>query len=133
MDSCLFLVLRLVWFVFIGLPVGLVCINVGWVCMITIIGIPLGLWVFNRIPMIMTLQLDPEDRYRLQLEENEVFHGGVTQWPLILRLLWLLVVGWWLSLIWINVAYLCCVTVIGLPVGFWMFNRLPAVIFLTRT
>ncbi|HNW33344.1 MAG TPA: YccF domain-containing protein [Candidatus Ozemobacteraceae bacterium] len=132
MDSCLFLILRLVWFIFIGLPVGLICINVGWLCMLTVIGIPLGLWIFNRIPMIMTLQPDLEDRYRLELAENEVFLGRAEQCPLILRLLWLILVGWWLSLIWINIAYLLTVTVIGLPFGFWMFNRLPWVIFLTR-
>lgn len=133
MNSCLFLILRLAWFICIGMPVGLFCINAGWLCMITIIGIPLGLWIFNRIPMIMTLQLDPEDRYRLQLAENEVFQGRVVQWPLLLRLIWLVLIGWWLSLFWVNIAYLFSVTVIGLPVGFWMFNRLPGVIFLTRT
>ncbi|NLI76809.1 MAG: YccF domain-containing protein [Candidatus Riflebacteria bacterium] len=133
MDSCLFLLLRLVWFVFIGLPVGLFCINFGWICMVTIIGIPLGLWVFNRIPLVMTLQPDLADRYRLSLQENEVFRGEPEQWPLLARILWLVLIGWWLSLIWINVAYLFSVTILGLPVGFWMFNRLPGVIFLTRT
>jgi len=133
MDSCLFLLLRLVWFVFIGLPFGWLCLNVGWFFMVTILGIPLGLWIFNRIPMIMTLQPDIEDRYRLQLAENEVFHGSVVQQPLLLRILWLILVGWWLSLIWMNIAYLLSATIIGIPLGFWMFNRLPMVIFLTRT
>ena len=81
----------------------------------------------------MTLQPDLEDRYRLELRENEVFRGWVLQWPLLLRLLWLVMIGWWLSLIWINLAYLLSATILGLPVGFWMFNRLPMIIFLTRT
>jgi uncharacterized membrane protein YccF (DUF307 family) len=133
MNSCLFLLLRLVWFIVIGLPVGWFCINVGWICMLTVIGIPLGLWIFNRIPMIMTLQPDVEDRFRLGLQENQVFRGQVDQWPLPVRLLWLVIIGWWLSLIWINIAYVLSATIVGVPLGFWMFNRLPAIIFLTRT
>ncbi len=132
MDSCLFIVLRLIWFVFIGLPIGWVCIQIGWLFMITIIGIPIGLMIFNRIPMIMTLQPDLEDRYRLQLAENQVFQGNPVQVPLLFRLIYLILIGWWFSLIWINIGYLFSVTIIGTPIGFWMFNRLPAVIFLTR-
>jgi len=133
MNSCLFLVLRLIWFVCIGLPVGWFCLNFAWLCMITVLGIPVGLWIFNRIPMIMTLQPDLEDRYRLGFEEGRIFRGEIEQLSLPLRLLWLLLIGWWASLIWINVAYVLSATVIGVPVGFWMFNRLPAIIFLTRT
>lgn len=132
MDSCLFLILRVVWFVLIGLPFGWVCIQIGWVCMLTIIGIPIGLMIFHRIPTIMTLQVDLEDRYRLQLEKNQVFYGSPAQLPLVIRLLYFVLVGWWASLLWINIAYFFSVTVIGIPVGFWMFNRFPEVIFLTR-
>ena len=133
MDSCLFLILRVIWFVVIGMPAGLVCIQFGWICMLTIIGIPLGLFVFNLIPMIMTLQLDVEDRYKLALQEDDVFHGKVSQISLLIRLPYFLLVGWWFSLIWVNVAYLFSISVIGIPFGFWMFNRLPFVTFLTRS
>ena len=132
MDSCLFLLLRALWFVFIGLPVGWFCIHVGWFFMITVIGIPIGLWIFNRVPMIMTLQPELEERYKLSLRQNQMFTGEVEQITLPVRLLWLVLIGWWFSLIWMNVAYLFSATVIGIPVGFWMFNRLPWVIFLTR-
>jgi uncharacterized membrane protein YfcA len=36
-------------------------------------------------------------------------------------------IGWWFSLIWSVVAWLLCVSIIGLPIGAWMFNRLPNV------
>lgn len=132
MDGCLFLLLRLAWFWTIGLILGWGGIWIGWICMLTIIGIPFGLFIFNRIPMIMTLQLPHADRYKLTLQENEVFVGNGAQLPLFLRIIYFLAIGWWLSLFWVHIAYLLSVTIIGLPVGFWMFNRLPFVIYLTR-
>lgn len=132
MDGCLFLLLRFAWFWTIGLVLGWGGIWLGWICLLTIIGIPFGLFILNRIPMIMTLQMPQADRYKLSLQENEVFTGNGAQLPLILRILYFLAVGWWFSLLWVHVAYLLSVTIIGLPIGFWMFNRLPFVLYLTR-
>jgi uncharacterized membrane protein YccF (DUF307 family) len=42
------------------------------------------------------------------------------------------VVGWWLSWFWANVAAFLAVTIVGLPVALWMFNRLPYVTSLYR-
>jgi uncharacterized membrane protein YccF (DUF307 family) len=47
------------------------------------------------------------------------------QVPFILRALWFLGVGWWLSAVFILVGYLCCLTIILTPVGFWFLNRVP--------
>lgn len=47
------------------------------------------------------------------------------QVPFILRALWFLAVGWWLSGVFIIVGYLCCLTLILAPVGFWFLNRIP--------
>lgn len=58
---------------------------------------------------------------------------GVPQRSWIIRLIYFIFVGWWLSLIWSNVAWLLCVIIIGLPFGIWMLNRLPAVTTLMRT
>ena len=47
---------------------------------------------------------------------------------MLLRAIWFIFIGWWLSGVAITVAYLFCVTIIGLPVGFWIFNRLPLIL-----
>jgi uncharacterized membrane protein YccF (DUF307 family) len=47
------------------------------------------------------------------------------QVPFILRAIWFLFIGFWLSAIFIFVGFLCCVTVILAPVGFWFLNRVP--------
>jgi uncharacterized membrane protein YccF (DUF307 family) len=41
-------------------------------------------------------------------------------------------IGWWLSLIWSLLGWLFCVTIIGMPLGVLMLNRLPNVTTLMR-
>jgi uncharacterized membrane protein YccF (DUF307 family) len=47
------------------------------------------------------------------------------QVPFILRALWFIAVGWWLSAVFILVGYLCCLMIVLTPVGFWFLNRVP--------
>ena len=50
----------------------------------------------------------------------------------LLRLIYFLLIGWWASLVWALLGWLLCVTIILLPVGVWMLNRLPAITTLMR-
>ena len=52
---------------------------------------------------------------------------------LLIRALYFVLVGWWFSAIWLAVAWALHVTIIGMLVGFWMFNRVPEVVSLART
>jgi uncharacterized membrane protein YccF (DUF307 family) len=63
-----------------------------------------------------------------------VQQGHPEQQPFMLRALFFLLIGWWLSLIWLNLAWaLAGFTLgLGLPLSFWMFNRSPAVTTLRR-
>lgn len=45
--------------------------------------------------------------------------------PLIIRILWFFLVGWWLSGIFIVAGYLFTASIIGMPIGFWFLNRVP--------
>ena len=49
---------------------------------------------------------------------------------LLLRAIWFVVVGWWLSAVAIGVAYVMCAIIIGIPIGFMIFNRLPQILTL---
>ena len=101
---------------------------------VTIIGLPLGLWVLNRIPTVMTLR---PMRRTLTVDRggdgSEVVRvSDQPQASFLVRAVWFLLIGWWLSGLWAGAAYVATVTIIGLPIAFWMFDRLPAVTTLFR-
>lgn len=107
---------------------------ISWILMLTIIGIPLAVAMLNKLPFVMALRTEP---VRLQVTQND--DGSVSkrevgrpQINFFLRAIYFLLVGWWLSAIWMEAAYLLCLSVIGLPVGFWMFDLVPAIVSLKR-
>ncbi|MGQ9925230.1 MAG: hypothetical protein ACUVS4_00015 [Chloroflexaceae bacterium] len=42
---------------------------------------------------------------------------------------------WWLSAVWLSIAWAFSTVIIGLglPISFWMFDQVPAIITLART
>lgn len=114
---------RALWFVLVGWWATVIVVNVAWACMVTVILIPVGVKLVNLVPTVLTLA----EPHSLSDAENA---GG--QHSLVLRAIYFVLVGWWLSVLWANVAAFLAITVIGLPIAFWMFNRLPYVTSLYR-
>lgn len=52
------------------------------------------------------------------------------QLPFLIRAVWFLFAGWYLALFWLVIAILFAITIIGLPVAMWMFDRTNAVLTL---
>ncbi len=48
----------------------------------------------------------------------------------LVRAVWYLLVGWWLSGLAIGLGWLLAVTIVGLPLAFMIFNRIPAIMTL---
>ena len=48
----------------------------------------------------------------------------------LVRIVWYIFVGWWLSGVAIALAWILAVTIIGLPLAFMLFNRIPAIMTL---
>ncbi len=48
----------------------------------------------------------------------------------LVRALWFIFIGWWLSWFAIALAYFLCLIIVGLPLGFAIFNRLPTILTL---
>jgi uncharacterized membrane protein YccF (DUF307 family) len=57
---------------------------------------------------------------------------GVAQYPFLLRALYFVLIGWWFSALWMALASFVCWTIIGLPIGIWMFDGVPALVSLQR-
>jgi uncharacterized membrane protein YccF (DUF307 family) len=124
------LLLRILYFLFIGLWLSGIWAAIAWVFCVTIIGLPLGLWMLNRMPQIATLE--PQRADLLMDTNGRVFSRDREQFPFLLRALYFLLVGWWFSALWLAVAWALCGSIIGLPFGFLMFNAVPTVVTLAR-
>jgi uncharacterized membrane protein YccF (DUF307 family) len=117
------LVVRVPWFLLVGWWLTPVVVNIAWALNVTVVLIPLGIKLINLVPTVLSLA-EPRS-----LGDPE---AGSSQHSLALRAVYFVFVGWWLSWIWANVAAFFAITIVGLPVAFWMFNRLPFVTSLYR-
>jgi uncharacterized membrane protein YccF (DUF307 family) len=117
------LLVRAVWFVFVGWWLTLVVVNVAWLLNATVVLLPLGIKLINLVPTALSLA-EPRS-----LSDPG---GGRGQRSLLVRGVYFVLVGWWLSFLWANAAAFLALTVVGIPVAFWMFNRLPLVTSLYR-
>jgi uncharacterized membrane protein YccF (DUF307 family) len=124
------LVVRFLWFLWIGWWLGALVSALAWLLNLTIIGLPAGLWLINRLPSVITLR--PQEQ-KWQLEGGVLLAHGQGQRPLWLRAVFFVLVGWWLNGLWMLTAYLAAVTLVGLPVAFWMYGRIGAVTTLYRS
>ena len=127
------LLIRALWWLFAGWWLSGFVIGIAWAALVTIIGIPLGIWLINRLPTVLTLR--PRTQTWTLGEDatgRTVVVTGREQvaWPI--RGLWFVLVGWWASAIWMAVAWLIQLTIIGIPVALSMFNRTPFVASLYR-
>jgi uncharacterized membrane protein YccF (DUF307 family) len=129
------ILLRVVWFLCIGLWLGMLTTLVSWALIVSVLGLPLGVMLLNRLPMIMTLRpRRPQTRIEPYAGGYALQVGGPSQQPLLVRGIYFLAVGWWLSALWLLAAWgIAGLTFgLGLPLAFWMFNRVGAVTTLVR-
>jgi uncharacterized membrane protein YccF (DUF307 family) len=115
---------QLLWFIFVGWWLGAFAILVAYAFFITILGIPIGVWILNKIPYIMALR---------QTVPVLQFPGITTkQINWFLRAMWFMAIGWWAAALWMWGAYSLSMTLLLMPIGFWMFDRAPMVLTLRR-
>ena len=116
---------RALWFAVVGWHAAGFWIAIAWILNVTIIGLPAGLWMLNRVPQVLTLKAAKGDY--IQKKSGETTFHSKRQMPFLIRALYFVVFGWWVSFLWAAVGYLLCLSIVGLPFGLLMLNRLPFV------
>lgn len=124
------LIIRGVWFLFVGWWLTGVVLTIAWLLNLSIIGLPIGIKLINKAPYTLTLK---ESGSGDDIETIEMGGGSSGNSPsLIVRGIYFILVGWWASGILITAAYLISLTVIGLPLGIKLFNHLPYITSLKK-
>lgn len=127
------MLIRILWYVFIGWWLSGLAIGIGWFFALTVIGLPVAFAIFNRIPAIMTLR-GRTMTYETTVRDGVTYVNASTQpqLPLLVRAIYFVLVGWWLGLIWMVLAWLISLPIITLPIGIMMMNRVGGVMTLLR-
>ena len=99
---------NILWFIFGGLLLGLSWALLGILLCITIVGIPFGIQCFKAA----TLTFAP---FGKRVETNFEKHP-------IANILWVILIGWEMALGYLAAGLICCVTIIGIPVGLQAFK-----------
>ena len=121
---------QLVWFALVGWWLGQAWIAVAWFLAATIVGMPLTVLMLNRLPEVIALR--GESELLVRSGGGQTIVTELPQYNILLRALYFLAIGWWFSALWMELAYALCMSVIGLPFGFWMFDRVPFIVSLKR-
>jgi uncharacterized membrane protein YccF (DUF307 family) len=127
------LILRFFWFVLVGWWASGLAIIVAYLSILTVIGIPLAFYIFNRIGAIQTLR--PRKRtLDVQLRDGvtHISHVGSQQIDLWKRAVYFVLVGWWLGAAWLTVAWVISLGIITIPLSIWMMDRCGEIITLQR-
>lgn len=132
-DSSPSILVRAIWFLFVGWWATGIWLGIAWFLNVTVIGMPIGIKMINYVPKVVSLKgRTVENDVISEGGEVTIEQSNSAQRSLLVRAVWFLLVGWWASGIWMGLAYLATLTVVGLPVAIWMYGKLPLVVSLYR-
>ena len=119
-------IIRVLWFFIVGWELTGAWILIAWALNATIIGLPLGLWMIDRVPQVLTLK-PRSGAWLVDKKRGASQYLPKKQPSILVRAAYFVLIGWWFSLWWAAVAWALCATIIGLPLGIMMLHALPTV------
>jgi uncharacterized membrane protein YccF (DUF307 family) len=131
-DTSPSLIVRGVYFLLFGWWASGIWLSIAWALNLTIILMPVGIKMINYVPKIVSLKDRKIETEQVTDEDGNVTvtQGTSEQYSIPLRAAYFLLVGWWASGVWMAIAWLVSITVIGLPLAVWMYDRLPFIVSL---
>lgn len=121
------ILVRLVYFVLIGMWASQLWIIVTWLLSLTVVGLPIStamIRVLPQVAMLSSRRIRPASLAQAKYSAQAAF--GV-------RALYFLLIGWWASFVWMQLAWVAGITIIGLPLALAMFSFTPTVATLARS
>ena len=119
------LLLRAAWFLLVGWWATGLWLTIAWIFLVLVITIPIGIKMINVVPMVLSLKSPTRELVGQEVTSPE-------QRNLLVRAVWFVFIGWWASLLWMAIAYLFTITIVGIPIAIWMYGKLPAIVSLYR-
>ncbi len=117
--------IQIPYFLLIGWWLGAAAIVLAYFLFLTLLGIPLGVTILNKIPYLLALR---------QTEPTISYYGAKTvQHNLLIRALWFFMIGSWVTIVWLFIGYVLACTIIGMPLAFWMFDKAPVIFTLHKS
>ncbi len=102
------LIANVIWFIFGGLWLGLSWALLGILLCITIIGIPLGKQCFKAAKLTFA---PFGNKVQTQFDKYPVAN-----------VVWAILIGWEMALAYLVSGLICCITIIGIPMGLQSFK-----------
>lgn len=131
---------RLIWFCVCGWWLGAWVTALGYILCVSVIGLPAGLVLLNRLPHVMTLRGSSRVvQVQATACSTQVIVGArVRQRSFLLRGLYFFLIGWWFAALWLALAWvlvLVWLPTLGLSLALAcvLFDRVPGVLTLRRT
>ncbi len=127
------LFMRALYFIFIGWWAGWIWLNIGYFFVLTVIGLPVGLLMLNRLPTVLTLKpASQQVNINITGGVTNINIGGAQQVSFLIRAVYFVFIGWWAGLLLAWVAYALFVLVVTIPLGVMLLNLLPTAITLRK-
>lgn len=125
---------RSMYFLLVGWWLSGWAIFAAGLCIASIVLMPAGLAIVNRIPQIMTLRPRSTAVNVAMLGDGSMQYtvGNAEQRSMLVRAAYFCLVGWWAGMISMAVAWLLSVLIVTMPLGLMLINRAPAVFTLRR-
>lgn len=127
------LIVRAIWYIFIGFWLSGLTIVIAYLLCATIIGIPVAFALFNKLPQITTMKARTKN-WTTDHRDGVTFltTRHAEQRGMLSRGIYFVCFGLWAGAVWLSAAYILQLLLITLPVALWMYDRAPAVMTLHR-
>lgn len=125
--------IRAIWFLLVGWWLSGIVIAIGYLLCALIVTLPLGIYLLHRVPQVQTLR-DRSTEFQTQVVNGQIVvrESRPQQLPFLIRAVWFIFAGLWLSSVWLSIAWALSLTIVLLPLSIVMIDRLPAVLTLER-